>query len=164
MKKLFDDESNALVEKYMKEYGHHPNRFIIISNLMPKYSPKQLSNRWRNFLDPKLCHLPLEENEKEFITKWIHKNQTGIDDIIHWKEIRLELKKHFHKVRSENDLKKFWYAKLRKDKYILKDPHLQLPKPLHDDATYKQRNFPTTLSPLEPYFVPKFNDLYKMKP
>ncbi|RIA82345.1 hypothetical protein C1645_881082 [Glomus cerebriforme] len=64
------DENN--IRYYMKIYGKQHNCFAIISRLMPKYTPRQISNYWRNYLDPKLC---LDHCKKQFIIEWIHEYQ-----------------------------------------------------------------------------------------
>ncbi|RIA82351.1 hypothetical protein C1645_788506 [Glomus cerebriforme] len=63
------------IRYYMKKYGQRHNRFAIISRLMPKYTPRQIYNYWRNYLDPKLC---LDHCEKQFIIEWIHEHQKSI--------------------------------------------------------------------------------------
>ncbi|GET03574.1 kinase-like domain-containing protein [Rhizophagus clarus] len=72
---LFNEEDNERIRNYMKEFGHYHNRFVRVSKLIPKYTPKQISNHWRNYLNPDLCHEPLGSYEKNFIIDWIHKRQ-----------------------------------------------------------------------------------------
>ncbi|CAB4485767.1 hypothetical protein RhiirA5_431243 [Rhizophagus irregularis] len=72
---LFNEEDNERIRNYMKENGHYHNRFVRVSKLIPKYTPKQISNYWRNYLNPELCHGPLGSCEKNFIIEWIVKHQ-----------------------------------------------------------------------------------------
>ncbi|GET03589.1 hypothetical protein GLOIN_2v1886514 [Rhizophagus clarus] len=51
---LFDDEDNKCIRYYMKMWGHLDDCFIRINSLMPQFSPKQISNHWKNHLDPQL--------------------------------------------------------------------------------------------------------------
>ncbi|RIA90142.1 hypothetical protein C1645_823705 [Glomus cerebriforme] len=176
---LFDEESNRLIRKYMKEYAHIRNRFVLISKLVPKYKPNQLSNCWHNYLDPNLCLDPLTDDEKDFIIKQVQNNRKP-NGIINWKLVVHNLKNEFGLLRSENKVRNFWNSRqksnLRKAKiqkkishpYIWVEEKIQeknhdvvhsdlslLPKPRFDDKIYQK--YPSTLPILEPNVSLDFN-------
>ncbi|CAG8568227.1 12290_t:CDS:2 [Rhizophagus irregularis] len=74
---------NSKIERYMKEFEHHPNRY----NLTEK--------------------LYLIEWVKKY------KIQNPSADKIPWKTLILEMKDKFGKLRSENKVKNFWHSKQR---------------------------------------------------
>ncbi|GBC37456.2 uncharacterized protein OCT59_003489 [Rhizophagus irregularis] len=51
---LFNDEENKRIRYHMKMWGHLDDRFVRISELMPQFTPKQISHHWKNHLDPQL--------------------------------------------------------------------------------------------------------------
>ncbi|RGB41432.1 hypothetical protein C1646_752106 [Rhizophagus diaphanus] len=48
----FNDEDNKRIRHHMKMWGHLDDRFVRISELMPQFTPKQISHHWKNHLDP----------------------------------------------------------------------------------------------------------------
>ncbi|GBC04143.1 hypothetical protein RclHR1_05530012 [Rhizophagus clarus] len=142
---IFDHDSDQVILDKMKEYEEKKIRspFVEIAKLIP-YDQRQICNRWRNYLNPKLCHKPLKEKEKQFINKWILKiepsaktkpkidKQLKREDYsgkiikrskhkkyekrIDWKILRLDLEKECGFLRSENILKNYWYPNLRRTK------------------------------------------------
>ncbi|GBB95859.1 hypothetical protein RclHR1_02630004 [Rhizophagus clarus] len=179
MSLLFDEESNKLIRKYMKEYEHIHNRFVLISKLIPKYKPNQLSNYWNNYLDPRLCLDPLTEDEKIYIIEHVQSNRR-INGLINWKLVVNGLKVKFGKLRSENRVRNFWNSKLKSDLRKAKRqernsrhrnrtvesvrPNLSLqPKPCLKDIIYNQQNL-SILPIMEPYVTFNFNTPIKMNP
>ncbi|CAB4408010.1 unnamed protein product [Rhizophagus irregularis] len=57
----------------MEEWGSYHNRFVRISREMPNHTARQISEHWRNSLNPDLCHDPLSINEKNFIIGRVRK-------------------------------------------------------------------------------------------
>ncbi|CAB4475066.1 unnamed protein product [Rhizophagus irregularis] len=49
---LFDEASNVLIREYMDLYKDKHNKFVLISKMIPKYKPNQLSNCWHNYINP----------------------------------------------------------------------------------------------------------------
>jgi hypothetical protein len=58
---------------------------------------------------------PLSEAEKSFIVKWAEKHQTP-NNTIRWKILLKEIESVFGKLRSENQVKNFWYSEKKKEK------------------------------------------------
>ncbi|RIA82349.1 hypothetical protein C1645_835499 [Glomus cerebriforme] len=109
---LFREEDNVLIRKYMKEYGHRKNRFALISKLLDsKFNNKQISEHWRNSLNPELCHEEFGFYEKTIIDLLVPKYQKS--DKIQWKFVIVEMKIYFEKLYSENKIKNYWYSKNR---------------------------------------------------
>ncbi|CAB4432680.1 unnamed protein product [Rhizophagus irregularis] len=52
-----------------------PICYAKIKKEIPEYTTKQIRQRWKNQLDPKLCHGPIDEYEIIIIIKLIKKNQ-----------------------------------------------------------------------------------------
>ncbi|GBB83967.1 hypothetical protein RclHR1_10600004 [Rhizophagus clarus] len=113
-----DPASEKIILKYMLENGSSSsNPFAELSKLVP-YSAKKIRQRWINNLDPRLIvHGPLNESEKSFIIKWVENNQSS-NGKIPWKLLIKEIKYVFGKVRSENQVKNYWYSKKRKSTNI----------------------------------------------
>lgn len=61
-----------------------------------------------------IVHDPLNESEKSFIIKWVENNQLSSNGKIRWKVLIKEIKYVFGKLRSENQVKNYWYSKKRK--------------------------------------------------
>ncbi|CAB4493674.1 hypothetical protein RhiirA1_450597 [Rhizophagus irregularis] len=114
---LFDETSNKLITYGMKRWKNRHNRFVKISKLVPKYTPKQIASHWKNYLDPSLCLDTLEFEEKKFIIKWIREHRT-VTGVIHWKYVIKDLKIQFGKQHSENKIKNYWNS--RKKSYLRK--------------------------------------------
>ncbi|RGB41459.1 hypothetical protein C1646_663057 [Rhizophagus diaphanus] len=179
MSLLFDEESNKLIRKYMKEYEHIHNRFVLISKLVPKYKPNQLSNYWNNYLDPRLCLEPLTDDEKKYIIEHVQSNRR-INGLINWKLVVNGLKNKFGKLRSENRVRNFWNSKqksdLRKAKRQERNsrPHNLIEEsvrpnlPLHYkpqlNDTINNQQYLSTLPIMEPYVTFNFNMPIKMNP
>ncbi|RIA82350.1 hypothetical protein C1645_809647 [Glomus cerebriforme] len=102
---LFNKDDNKHIRLRMNEWGHHHDRFTRISKTMQNRTPKQISDYWRNHLNPKLCHEPLSQDDKDFIIEQAQKYPL----IIHWKFIISGLEKKSGRLRSENLIKNFWY-------------------------------------------------------
>ncbi|CAB4408011.1 unnamed protein product [Rhizophagus irregularis] len=64
----FNDKEDTLIINYMYYMEKKCNykcdyyKFVKISESMPKYTPKQISNHWRNHLYPNLCHWKSKKN------------------------------------------------------------------------------------------------------
>ncbi|CAB4383692.1 unnamed protein product [Rhizophagus irregularis] len=108
----FTKEIDNIISEHMKNLGHLPNPYMKIHEKIPKYSSKQIRYRWISKLNPYLCTMPLEDNEKLFIVQWVENNRTS-DGIIHWKDLIKEVESKFGKLRSENTLKNFWHLRRR---------------------------------------------------
>ncbi|CAG8619925.1 12604_t:CDS:2, partial [Rhizophagus irregularis] len=105
------------IKKYMKEFGHLPNCYALISEKMGnKINPKRIYQRWTNNLNPNLCHDSFNDNEKSFINEWVeeYKIRNPSSRSISLKEIIPVMKEKFGKLRSENKVKNFWHAQQRK--------------------------------------------------
>jgi hypothetical protein len=63
---------------------------------------------------------PLNESEKSFIIKWVENNQLSSNGKIRWKVLIKEIKYVFGKLRSENQVKNYFYSKKRKSTIINK--------------------------------------------
>ncbi|PKK68052.1 hypothetical protein RhiirC2_782762 [Rhizophagus irregularis] len=68
----FTKKADRIIIKHMKE---PPICYAKIKKEIPEYTTKQIRQRWTNQLDPKLCHVPLDEYEKTLIVKLVKKNQ-----------------------------------------------------------------------------------------
>ncbi|CAB4485766.1 hypothetical protein RhiirA5_366724 [Rhizophagus irregularis] len=112
---LFDENSNKLIIHGMKKWKGRHNRFVKISKLVPNYTPKQIASHWKNYLDPNLCLDTLEYEEKKFIAEWIRKYRTS-SGVIHWKYVVNDLKIRFGKRHSENKVKNYWNARIKREK------------------------------------------------
>ncbi|CAB5353506.1 unnamed protein product [Rhizophagus irregularis] len=99
----------------MEEWGSYHNRFVRISREMPNHTARQISEHWRNSLNPDLCHDPLSINEKIFITERVRKCQMR-STTIHWKYIINGLVIRFGKLRSENKIKNFFNSRQRRER------------------------------------------------
>ncbi|CAG8527560.1 uncharacterized protein OCT59_003586 [Rhizophagus irregularis] len=126
---IFDEESDQTILDKMAEFETKKERspFVEIAKIIP-YDQRQICNRWRNYLNPKLCHAPLGEGEKQFINKWISKREPSTktkpnsgkilkrkkyEKPIEWKILRQDLENEFGLFRSENIIKNYWYPNLK---------------------------------------------------
>ncbi|CAB5389316.1 unnamed protein product [Rhizophagus irregularis] len=115
MKKKFSPVVDSIIKLGMSKGDHQPRRFARISKCLPQYNPKQIRNRWREKLDPNLCHDPLSEREKQFIIQWISiSKMKQKNDRISWVCLRYDLKTKFYITRPENVLKNYWYSRQRR--------------------------------------------------
>ncbi|GES72839.1 kinase-like domain-containing protein [Rhizophagus clarus] len=108
----FTEEDDNAIENYMKELSHLANPFTLISKRMnERFSAKMICNRWRDHLNPDLCHEPLDYNEKSYIINWIVSHQILDTSAynIRWRELINEMKFKFGKLHSENKVKNFWH-------------------------------------------------------
>ncbi|CAI2165059.1 7353_t:CDS:2 [Funneliformis geosporum] len=115
---LFDEESDFLISYYMDLFYKLSDRFVIISELMPQYQPKQISNRWRDYLDPKLCKKSLTNEEKIFIIEQTP-NYRKLDWIC-WKGLSSCLENKSGRRHSYNKIKNYWNANQRRQQKNLK--------------------------------------------
>ncbi|RIA79690.1 hypothetical protein C1645_840130 [Glomus cerebriforme] len=158
---LFSVVDNELIINYMEILGHYHDRFVRISRLIPKYTPKQISNHWRNYLNPKLCKKPLGYYEKKYIIELAQKYKTSKNQKpnINWKYIIQDLEKQFGNLYSENQVKNFWYSNFRSNNRV--DLSLRLPEPISGvDPMYRK----PLLTTMEPTHQPVLNEPYKMQP
>ncbi|RIA82612.1 hypothetical protein C1645_498633 [Glomus cerebriforme] len=82
---IFNDEGNKLIRYYMKMWGHLDDRFILISEKIPPYTPKQISNHWKTYLNPQLY-----EHKNKFISFWKPKRKFSGKVEVKKQEIRVE--------------------------------------------------------------------------
>ncbi|CAB4408006.1 unnamed protein product [Rhizophagus irregularis] len=116
----FTEEDDNMIIKHMKTYGKFTNRFVIINGLMnEKFTNIQISERWRNYLNPELCKEDLGYYEKVVIDDKVQKIlMTSVK--IRWREVICELLRLFGKLYSENKVKNYWNLKHR-SKMVKKD-------------------------------------------
>ncbi|RIA83072.1 hypothetical protein C1645_834367 [Glomus cerebriforme] len=140
-KQRFNEEDDKIILARMEELGNVRNPFVIIAQVLSNFTPKQICNRWRNYTNPKLCRDPLRSDEKKFINDWISKRKPSMkakskinkplkaksdsgkiikrsrhkryEKVIEWKILIQDLKEKFGFLRSENDIKNYWYSNLR---------------------------------------------------
>ncbi|CAB4383626.1 unnamed protein product [Rhizophagus irregularis] len=91
------------------------SEFLVTSRKEGPYNARQLCHYWRNYLDPGVCQVSLNDEEKQFIEDWIVLNKSG-NGGIEWKKLRQDLKNQFGSFRSENKIKNYWYSKQRSRK------------------------------------------------
>ncbi|CAB4485726.1 unnamed protein product [Rhizophagus irregularis] len=154
---LFSDKDNKCFKFLMRLWGRYNDRFVRISRLMPRYTSKQLSNHWRNYLNPNLCNQPLGDHEKGYVIELAQKYRTP--KYIKWKYVIQDLYVQFGKLYAENKVKNYWNSKNRSNSYDVNDTSLRLPQ-LHNDTKYRyefimERNYK---------LKPKFNEPYRMRP
>ncbi|RIA82611.1 hypothetical protein C1645_835083 [Glomus cerebriforme] len=162
---LFSEKDERLIISHMKSLGHYHDRFVRISRLMPKYTPKQISNHWRNYLNPKLCKKPLGNYEKKYIIELAqkYKKSRNQKSNINWKNVIQDLEKQFGKLYSENQVKNFWGSNIRSNTRI--DLSLRLPEVISDDdPKHRQKFSRVSLLTMEPTHQPVLNEPYKMQP
>ncbi|GBC04142.1 hypothetical protein RclHR1_05530011 [Rhizophagus clarus] len=169
--------------KHFERIGNVRNPFVRLSEIFNyKYSPSQLSNHYRNYLNPQLYLGDLSDEEMNFIDDWISHNRTGIG-AIRWMTLIEKLKRRFGLLRSENKVKNYWYSKQKRSRNSCQrrrrsstssrtstivsatipismtilpfDPTATLTPPLYDDYTYQQRQRNYLLPTLECDFRPK---------
>ncbi|RGB28508.1 hypothetical protein C1646_673171 [Rhizophagus diaphanus] len=104
---LFTKKADNIIIKYMNEL---PICYAKIKKEIPEYTTKQIRQRWKNQLDPKLCHDRLDENEEKLIIGLVKKNQKPNGEIC-WTNLIPKVEAKTSKLRSENKLKNFWYSK-----------------------------------------------------
>ncbi len=74
------------------------------------YNSKQVREQYVNDLMSGLCKDPLDENEKEFIVQHVQEH----NGVFSTREIIPAIKDKFDKLRSERQIKNFWYPHLRR--------------------------------------------------
>ncbi|RGB33227.1 hypothetical protein C1646_761943 [Rhizophagus diaphanus] len=111
----FTEEDDNLIIKHMKTYEKFTNRFVIINGLLnEKFTNRQISERWKNYLNPELCKEDLSYYEKVIIEFEVQKLLMKGDKIkIPWREVTRELFRLFEKLYPENKIKNYWNMKYR---------------------------------------------------
>ncbi|CAG8654094.1 uncharacterized protein OCT59_003458 [Rhizophagus irregularis] len=135
----FTEEDDNMIIKLMKTYGKFTNRFVIINGLMnEKFTNSQISERWRNYLNPELCKEDLGYYEKVIIDDKVQKILvTSVK--IRWREVIRELLRLFGKLYSENKIKNYWNLKYRnKMKKDLKNDAKKETKPKSCSSKYSK--------------------------
>ncbi|GES76427.1 hypothetical protein GLOIN_2v1477473 [Rhizophagus clarus] len=116
----FSKESNDIILRYMNEWKksgkeRRKDPFVYLSTKIP-HNHKQICYYWYNKLDPKLCKMPLTNNEQDHIIDWVERylmynvNQQNIP----WKKLQKEMKSVFNKLHSTNVIKNFWNSRKRR--------------------------------------------------
>ncbi|GET03583.1 hypothetical protein GLOIN_2v1886514 [Rhizophagus clarus] len=59
---LFNDDENKRIKYRMRMWGHLDDCFVLISNEMPRFTPKQISDHWENFLNPQFKNIERKIN------------------------------------------------------------------------------------------------------
>ncbi|GET03631.1 hypothetical protein GLOIN_2v1782447 [Rhizophagus clarus] len=106
-KSKFNEKADGII------LNHTENNSICYAEIrkkIPEYTTKQIRQRWKNQLDPALCHDRLDESEETLIIELVKNNQ-GPNGKIHWINLIPIVKAMTGKSRSENKLKNFWYSK-----------------------------------------------------
>ncbi|PKC72886.1 hypothetical protein RhiirA1_530856 [Rhizophagus irregularis] len=145
---LFDEASNVLIREYMDLYKDKHNKFVLISKMIPKYKPNQLSNCWHNYINPHLCLEPLTDDEKNLVIIEANKNRMK-DGKISWKHVVASLKKNYGLLRSENKVRNFWNSKKKSDERRAKRQlrmieKRKITKPPSDNLISDQPTLPIT--------------------
>ncbi|CAI2164873.1 6180_t:CDS:1 [Funneliformis geosporum] len=117
---IFDKDSERFILRRMEELKYQSKRcYAIIAKELSKeiprkkpYTSKQIQHHWENSLKPNLCKVPLSNDEKDFIVKWAEENQRQ-DGVISLTKLIPVIKKQFGNLRSENQIKNFWYPRKR---------------------------------------------------
>ncbi|RIA81947.1 hypothetical protein C1645_836146 [Glomus cerebriforme] len=113
VKTNFNKETDNLIIKLVKKWEHHPKHYAKIHEVIPEYTSKQIRQRWKDKLNPKLCHDCLNEAEKKFVIRWVNNRKTPE---IRWSELVSALQNKFGRLHSENKPKNFWYSEYRKSR------------------------------------------------
>ncbi|GET03590.1 hypothetical protein GLOIN_2v461622 [Rhizophagus clarus] len=141
---LFSNRDNKNIKFLMRLWGKCNDRFVKISRFMPHRNAKQISHHWRNYLNPNLCKQPLGYDEKIYIVTLVQKYRTS-DNIINWKYVIKDLKIRSGKLYAENQVKNYWNSRSRSNSCDDNNTSLRLPI-------------------MEPIYVPKFNNPFRMRP
>ncbi|PKB98936.1 hypothetical protein RhiirA5_383560 [Rhizophagus irregularis] len=166
----FTEEDDNMIIKHMKTYGKFTNRFVIINGLMnEKFTNSQISERWRNYLNPELCKEDLGYYEKVIIDDKVQKILvTSVK--IRWREVIRELLRLFGKLYSENKIKNYWNLKYRnKMKKDLKNDAKKETKPKSCSSKYskgkegKERRKERTVRVLIMMGVPKYTNIISIR-
>ncbi|CAG8549001.1 5243_t:CDS:1 [Funneliformis caledonium] len=151
---IFDKESEKFILSRM-EGLKHPNkrRYATIANELSKeipkekpYTSKQIQHHWENSLKPNLCKIPLSDDEKEFIINWAEENQRQ-NGVIPLTKLIPIMKEQFGKLRSENQIKNFWYPTRKRQ--------------LNEIIRIKERPAVLEPNPDPPqFYLPKLNPIF----
>ncbi|CAG8713883.1 16029_t:CDS:2 [Funneliformis mosseae] len=125
----FDEKDDETIKNLMFHFEKRPDRFVKISEFMPKYTPKQLSNRWRDHLDPNICKEAFTEDEKRYIIEQTPNYRKS--NKICWKCLSSGMKKIFNRRHSNNKIKNYWNANQRRQKK--KNSKLNVPFFINDE-------------------------------
>ncbi|GBB99988.1 hypothetical protein RclHR1_00370029 [Rhizophagus clarus] len=91
-----------------------------------------------------VCKQPLGYDEKIYIVTLVQKYRTS-DNIINWKYVIKDLKIRSGKLYAENQVKNYWNSRSRSNSCDDNNTSLRLPI-------------------MEPIYVPKFNNPFRMRP
>ena len=96
------EEEDAIVLRVIAASGEHPfTQWADLAPQLPGRSGKQIRDRWVNYLNPAINHLPFSREDD--LRLWNGHNELGK----RWVEISVKI---FNSTRSENHIKNRWYS------------------------------------------------------
>ncbi|CAB4485627.1 hypothetical protein RhiirA5_505508 [Rhizophagus irregularis] len=102
--------------KRLRRIGNVRDPFVRISRILNnRYTASQISNYYRNYLNPELNLDDLNDDEEYFIDDWILCNRTE-NGTIRWTSLIKDLRKRYGFLRSENMIKNYWYTKQKRSR------------------------------------------------
>ncbi len=96
------EEEDAIVLRVIATSSEHPfTQWADLAPLLPGRSGKQIRDRWVNYLNPAINHLPFSREDD--LKLWAGHRDLGK----RWVEISVKI---FNSTRSENHIKNRWYS------------------------------------------------------
>ena len=96
------EEEDAIVLRVIAQSSEHPfTQWADLAPQLPGRSGKQIRDRWVNYLNPAINHLPFSRVDD--LNLWEGHKELGK----RWVEISVKV---FNSTRSENHIKKGWYS------------------------------------------------------
>jgi len=96
------EEEDAIVLRVIATSGEHPfTQWADLAPMLPGRSGKQIRDRWVNYLNPAINHLPFSREDD--LKLWAGHRELGK----RWVEISMKI---FNSTRSENHIKNRWYS------------------------------------------------------
>mmetsp|Transcript_14010 Transcript_14010/g.19902 ORF Transcript_14010/g.19902 Transcript_14010/m.19902 type:complete len:638 (-) Transcript_14010:165-2078(-) len=96
------EEEDAIVLRVIATSSEHPfTQWADLAPMLPGRSGKQIRDRWVNYLNPAINHLPFSREDD--LKLWAGHRELGK----RWVEISVKI---FNSTRSENHIKNRWYS------------------------------------------------------
>ncbi|CAI2167743.1 12185_t:CDS:2 [Funneliformis geosporum] len=117
---LFTQAENKIILECMQRNPNNKSYMIIkkeLEQVSSNKDSKQIRHHWTNYLNPELCKVPLDDEKKAFLVRWIEQNnmQNGNFPIM---KLVDAMYKEYNLLYSENSIKNFLHTRKRRQRRL----------------------------------------------